>query len=705
MEIQKLISPLIASQFPAFYREEGPNFIAFMEAYFEWLEQQGNIINHSRSMLEYIDVDSTLQDFIVHFKNQYLNKLPESIVADKRLLVKHIIDFYRSKGTEKAYRLLFRMFFNEDIDIYIPGKYLFSSSEAEWHVPHYIEVSSDIPLEQFVGFKITSTGGATGVVENYFRKFIENKAVDVLYLSNIEGIFNFNEKILCEDLPNVNLKNAPIIFGSFSAVSIIDGGANYKVGDLLTAEGSGKLGKVRVVSTTQYNGRVSFTLMNGGYGYSLDAVVSVTGGNGSGASFEVGGIADKQIYVINTDVIDDFKDTKLDLINQGFRLDISSSSGAFTNNEKLITSANVIHLDVSYIIGLEGSIPNNAILSNTALGISGLNVYNSDENMLYITGADSDIENANIVPGTILTDGSRSVVINSNFPKITVTSNCIVNSFISNTTVLSVYNPTDDLGYIIPGSIVTGNISGQTAIVDTVTRLTDWASFVASINLQNLDVSMNEVFNNVTKEIGRITYLNKINPGVGYSSNPTVSVVEPLVLDLKIPDGFDNYWGNNAVVEAVAGIANGVVTGVMVIDSGYGYVNDEKINLVTANNNTTVSGASIVKLTGKNTGYWKNNKSFPSDVNHIQDSYYYQDYSYEILATRMKNTYENYIKELLHPAGLIMFGSFINKSEMVNEQSGLEGFNLIRSIPVTVNDVTTRVDSTLVRVDKCDIFL
>lgn len=675
-EVQKFISPLIASQFPSFYREEGPNFVAFMEAYFEWLEQQNNVLNHSRSLLEYLDIDTTLQQFIIHFKNTYINDLPESIIADKKQLVKHILDFYRSKGTEKAYKLLFRMFFNEDIEIYVPGKYLFSPSDAEWYVPKYVEVSSDIPLGQFVGLKVKGTGGATAVVESYFQKNIKNKVIDVLYLSNIEGIFNFNEKILCDDLPNVTLSNAPIIFGSFSAVSVLDGGADYEVGDILSAEGTGDLGKVRVVATTQLNGKVTFKLVDGGYGYSLDAVVSITGGSGTGANFQIGGITDKQIYVINTDKINEVETVKLDIITQGFKLDVSSSTGLFDSDEQLSCSSNVIHIDVSYVTGDVGSIANGAVLSNSALAISGLTVYNSDGNMMYITGTDADIENANIAPGVILTDGTHTVSINSNFPKVTVTSNGYVDGAASNNTVVSIYNNSDDIGYIIPGSTITGVTSGETATVDAVTRLTDWAYFVATINPQNLDMTIQEAFNNVTKEIGKITYLSAVNPGVGYSSDPTVSITEPLILDLQIFDGVGNYWGNNAVVTAKAGIASGVVTGVEVVDSGYGYVNDEKINLVNANNQTVVTGIAVVRQTGKNTGYWKDNKSFLSDTNYIQDSYYYQHYSYEILATRMKRTYEDFVKSLVHPSGLIMFGRYLIKNEITSSYSEPISFSL-----------------------------
>ena len=132
MNIEKYISPFIESQFPLFYQEEGPIFIDFMKAYYEWMETSGNIINVSRSLLEYDDIDQTMETFLKYFKNKYINSLPENILGDKRLLIKHILDLYRSKGADASYKLLFRMIFNEDIDIYVPGQYIFKLSDNDW---------------------------------------------------------------------------------------------------------------------------------------------------------------------------------------------------------------------------------------------------------------------------------------------------------------------------------------------------------------------------------------------------------------------------------------------------------------------------------------------------------------------------------------------------------------------------------------------
>ena len=823
MDDRKLITPFIASQFPAFYREDGPNFVAFVEAYYEWMEQTGQVINHTRSLREYADVDETLEEFMVYFKNKYINTLPESILSDKRLLIKHVQDLYRSKGTEKGYRLLFRMLFNEDIDFYVPGEHLMRSSAASWTVPRYIEVTTPIDLQQLVGLRVRSSGNGQGTVESYFEKTINGKTSFVLYLSDIEGDFNFGEKIFCEEVPYSD-DDAPIVFGSLSAISIINGGANYEVGDILDVAGEGGAGKAKVLSTRNENGRVTFTLVDGGYGFSANAVITVNPAHsnvellvdntasfsvgdtvldisvspessgrvveirpgsiildssntgmfnandviqnannvrltynsntgafsandtiqnlstgtfgvvsavnstvitlrsntgsfsagqlirnlsnnsanvtanvatvtvfqanitanavvqlfGSGATFQIGNITDKQVFAINDDELAGMLAADMEFNNTGFYLEIENFTGGPIVNDELVTaSANVIHIDVAYVT--PGDIANGDTLSSSALGISGLTAYRVDGPVLYITGADTDMTNANLVPGAVLTSNSAvNVRVKSVYPKQVVTGNVKVIAATSNSDTLEVYN-TSNVGYFIPGSTVTGGTSGFTAdiklansSVEPVNRLTDWDYFpAAGFGEENLDSTMLNMFRIVNLEIGRITFLNRINPGVGYSADPVVTIVEPLVYDLRIGDGNGRFWGFNANVTARAGVANGVVTGVQITDSGYGYVNNEEAALVSNTNTTAVTGVTIVDLSGVGTGFYKDRKGFASDESFLQDSRYYQTFSYEIQANRMLSTYEKFARELVHPTGIALYGRYINRNEMVNQQSTL----------------------------------
>jgi hypothetical protein len=678
MNVEKYISPLIASQFPSFYKEEGPNFIAFVKAYYEWAEQQDNFINLSRSLYDIKDIDNTPESYIRYFKNKYISSLPESIISDKKLLVKHILELYRTKGTQRAYELLFRILFNEDISFYIPGKYVLKSSEANWYVPKYIEVSNHPLLKDLVGRRIYTRTDGFATVENYFIKIVNNKTVNVLTLSGLEGTFKFNEQIFCDDYPEITSANAPIIFGSLSSVSITNGGSEFAVGDLLNVEGSGSGGVARVAATRQENGKVDFNLVNGGFGFSVNAVVTVTGGFGAGASFQIGGITDKRVYLINRDKIDLYENTIIEDPAAGLKLNISSPTGTFQVGEKIIsTAANTRILDVQL---LYAEAANGESFSNSSLGISGLVAYKVDGNAVFITGTDTNIMNANLAAGAILVSNTTSalVKINNVSSKKTIPSaNGIV--LTANTTEVVVNQLANN--YIIPGSTLTGNVNSYTATVTATYRETDWMFPYPSAlgKKSNLDLKINELLNVYTLEAGTITFLKNVNPGLGYSANPTVSIVEPDIYDLRLQDDTGGYYGYDAVVTAKAGSANGVVTAVEIVDSGYGYNPDESVYLNSPNNASAVTGVSVVDLNGKGKGSWKNNQSFLSDTINIQDSYYYQNFSYEIVAPRMLDTYEKYVKDLIHPSGMILFGKYSLNSKITNNYATAETFSLQQS--------------------------
>lgn len=700
MDIEKFISPLIASQFPSFYKEEGPNFIAFVKAYYEWLEQSNNPIYHARRMMSYTDIDETTEQFIEYFKNTYIDTLPENIVGDKRLLIKHITDLYGSKGTQRSYELLFRLLFNEDIELYFPGKHLFTSSDATYFVPKYIEVSDSEFLADLIGKKIYSESGS-GIVENYAIQKISNKVINSLNLSNITGNFKFGEKIYCDDLYintntgkkinmyeysllsltqqnnyqlALNSDNAPVIFGSLSSVSIINGGSGYEIGERVEVYGQGKRAAAVVSSTRNENGRVTFKLIDGGFGFTKNAIVTVSGGSGSGATFKVGDITNRQIYRIYTDVINDYYNTQLDADSSGYTLEVSSVVGTFNNGDTVTSTANVRQFDVT---SLGGFLLKGDTLSNTTLGINNLYVYHTEGSFLAVTGSDADLTNANLAYNVILNNGAGgSVSINSIFSKKTINANAFVTS--ANSTEISVDNASGG-SYFVPTKTLTDANTGATATIDNTIRNTNWG-FPNYYSITNLDgPGIDNILAYYNLEVGTITFLSSINPGSGYSSSPNVEIIEPLMYQLQIPDGKGGYYGYNAVVSARAGTANGVVTGVEVIDSGFGYVPNETVTMNNSNNAVSITGVAIVDLNGTGTGYWNDNKSFVSDKTYLQDSNYYQTFAYEILASRMLSSYEKAVKDLVHPSGFKLFGAYRNFNALLTDTSAVYSLPVVQT--------------------------
>ena len=576
MTIEKFISPFIAQQFPQFYKTEGPNFIAFIKAYYEWMEQQGETINAARSLVDYGDIDLTTDRFLTYFKNEYIQSLPETIITDKRLLVKHILDLYRSKGSKRAYELLFRIVFNEDIDIFLPSEYLLKPSNAIWETPQYIECTDSPYLLSLSGKQVhSSSGNATAVCDSVIQKVVNNKTVNILFLSSVEGDFQYGDIVLSTDVL-YSVSQAPRIIGSLSAIAIQDGGYGFNVGDQLAVTGTGSDAVAQVLGTRAENGKAQFTLINGGTGYSSNAVITV----------------------------------KTSLIIRLY----PTNSNTFNSNTKInsiTTTAN-----------------GTCVFSNTT----------------YVKL--TDFSTVNFYAGDTLSDGSNTALILSVTGGGGAGASFKVGGLV-NKQVLSIAN-----------DVISGY--GSTAL----NALAYGFPKSPSANISSTILSALTI-NNI--EAGTISYLTSINPGSGYSSPPYVDLYDPYVAPLGIPSP-SGISGHDALVTTAVSNANGIITAVGVVDSGLSYTPSETVTLSAANSSIVATGTAIISTQGTLTPFWRTDSGFVSDpTGTIQDSYYYQQSSYEIVAARMLSSYKALVTDLIHPAGLALFGRFSLQREFESQ--------------------------------------
>jgi hypothetical protein len=273
--IEKNISQFIQNQFPAVYREEGELFVEFVKQYYAWMEEPDNVIYHSRRQLEYKDIDDTVDEFLIHFKNKYLADIQLDTAAQTRKLIKNSMDLYRAKGTERAVDLFFRSVFGVDAEVYYPGDDIFRLSDGRWIKPKYLEITASKYNNQFVGKQVKGvSSGATAFVERYIRRKIKSKYVDIFYISAINGEFTTGESIT---LPNENLKEIPKVIGSVTTLQVIAGGGNFSVGDIVSLNtDNGVQGKGRITAVSNLTGTVDFKIDDYGWGYTANAEVLVS---------------------------------------------------------------------------------------------------------------------------------------------------------------------------------------------------------------------------------------------------------------------------------------------------------------------------------------------------------------------------------------------------------------------------------------------
>lgn len=314
--LEKKIAFFVENQFPDFYKEEGPRFIEFVRAYFDWLEQDGQPIEQMRNHLANIDIDTTVDDFVDEFVKQYMYSIPSNILGDKRFLIKHILDIYRSKGSIQGYKLLFRLLYNEDITVYIPSNDILRASDAIWYEPFIMEVTDSPKLANFVGQTIIgSTTGAEAFVEEHTSVISGGRICNVLYVTNIYGEFSVNEYVIPKNDYGVvpTYTEYPKITGSVVDIDIVSGGPGFQIGDTLKIDGNmGSYGIVKVSDMRSSVGSLVFNIQDGGELYSTDAVEIITRNSsntipriGYGASFDIKSLASvKELTYDNSMLID-----------------------------------------------------------------------------------------------------------------------------------------------------------------------------------------------------------------------------------------------------------------------------------------------------------------------------------------------------------------------------------------------------------------
>jgi hypothetical protein len=526
-QIEDNISLLVQNHFPQFYNEDGETFVEFVKEYYRWMESSNNSIFYSRNLLEFRDIDSTVDEFLVHFKNKYLAEAP--VFYDKtRSNVKHALDFYRSKGTERGTKLLFKEVWGlSDVDIYFPGKDIIRASDGEWYIPVYLEVSLSEKTKTFVGRQITgSASRATAFVEGVGRKAVRGKHFDVLFLTNKKGDFLLNDLITVDG----DLSECPAVIGSLTRIQINDSGRDFAVGDVIDVVSArlGKQGKARVDSITDSTGKVTFTLLDGGTGYRLTTVPVV-----AEKTFIIRDKSSSNLFV--TDFLLD------EILIQPQANITFFSSNSFFNIGTLVTGSNsTSNVAVGRVLGKSQN-----EITGTATATSGANTVvgvGTSFNTQIANGDYIRFQSCTTIYQVSTTTNATHMQLTTTGPNVTANSLVIANGHMSLIVTSGNFGLAD-------------RIAGTTALISSYTDTTA-TGIVMGTNSDAIGVtSVSNTFssNNFNFVYGQTSnvYANLVTVGTGSGANLAIG---GLTDEEVVYINEDLYYGNNS-------IANSILTG------------------------------------------------------------------------------------------------------------------------------------------------
>jgi len=384
-------SLLVNRQVPEFVRDEYPQFVAFLEAYYEFLEQkQGTEINDlttvSKNLRTIKDVDDSIDEFEQSFYNTYGALIPADVQANKALLFKHLVELYRSKGAENSFKLLFQLVFGEDLEVLLPKNNVLKPSASKWTIDNKLRINLDtfclykgdgtkkiFPLPQEIGFEdITVFVG--GVLKEINVDYSVNKEYRQL-IFNTAPQNNIEIKVDIRDFDFKLFVNRKVTGLSSGASAIIEDANRRIISDtfnlglpvelLINAKsrrGTFLNGEVVSIPILDSNDELievrastfsvikRFTVVNSGSGYLVGDKVTVFGGNSS---------------VNATGTVSEIFSGTLSSI-------VSLVGGAvFTNTSPIIPSGNGIYAIEAFVDGIDTSgtkSANNFLVSTDVIG-------------------------------------------------------------------------------------------------------------------------------------------------------------------------------------------------------------------------------------------------------------------------------------------------------------------------------------------------
>lgn len=195
MTIQKANPSIVVDfQAPEFIRSDYAKFITFLQKYYQYLEQSNKALGVIRNLETYSDIDEQEDDDILTtFYTLFLPDFPQVLKADKKFVLKNIVEFYNSKGSIDSIKSFFRILYGEEVQVYLPKEDVLKLDAGIWTKVFKVKVYniSSGTIDKLVNSEIYQLDPVNGNTTVKARVIDYDPTDGVLYLSADNVILNF----------------------------------------------------------------------------------------------------------------------------------------------------------------------------------------------------------------------------------------------------------------------------------------------------------------------------------------------------------------------------------------------------------------------------------------------------------------------------------------------------------------------------------
>lgn len=760
------ISLLVRQQLPEYIRSDYDTFAEFVESYYEWMDQTGNAINLSKNIPTYMDLDTTLDDFITFFTKQFLPLFPPDRLTNPTFFIQHAKELYRAKGTAKATKLFFRLLYDQDIELFYPKESVLRASTSGWtntpslrldptmwtiqsgdgantrfraldtaigvtptvyldgvlqssgyaHSPNEpfiiftvapalgVEIKVAYNGEELIDLFVTrtiiarfigETSGASAVSESLQQIISENVTQLDLRVSSTTGTYTQNEVVRGRWVYDIDTHEYLDIYGQLVSyligIELIDGGLSYNVGDTVVITGGSPINAATAIVESIFSALISnITVVDGGVGFQPGQAAYITSSPNTGLNVFVLSVDTSEgihpnNYPINQDVISLWANTVMadgdfyftpgvsENVNTVMEIAFTDfllgkhpiervgpiSTVTITSSTQVFNPPPTLHVDPPIVVVTGNTANGNVATANVPLdyfGIMGrMNVQFGGSG--YQVGDEVQFEN---IPGVGFGIGAAAEVTSVhlantgiktvNWRPARVTGNVTVNTTISNVQVLGV------------GTFFTTELS-----VNNHIEINSESSYVSSIT-NNTHLIVNTAFarDSTSRKLGRygtyfvggMNYRQNSLPYVTVSSGNPFAAAANIAVELVLSGGAE-FLLTSQTEEPV-----GKIRTIRITNHGYGYQTPPLIDLTGSGNGKANALAIMLSNIFTAPGRFQTTEGFLSSDRKLQNDGYYTTFSYVVKSQTALDKYKSILKDLVHPAGVRLWGEYVVDSEI-----------------------------------------
>ena len=639
---------------------------------------RANPVENIQQLLNYSDPDHTISDFLSQMKDEFLNTIPKDIdkAVDTRKLIKNIKSLYRAKGTEKAHKAFFSILFNENAEVYTPTDDMLRVSDGKWSTDTFLRCtqtesqSVHDPIE-LVGQTIEQTNNPASADINFASAIVEN-------------VLKFQEGTT--QIIEISINDETVV-GTFFTGATISGVSN--------------LDPDQQVKVTVSKALATATVGNDGSTITVGDEATLTGGAGSGGRIQVLDISGAGVSEVIVDAAgtgyeegdtltfsSGTAEAEVSIVNGGFAPETGSvdihvelESGTITGTGsgdllledfgdgtigKFLDSASAV-VDREIKVELENEVGH--ILTEASVGEEGSQV--SDK--FFIVNQEHELDLPyNIEADEHIVFENKTLEADHYFGDKIVQENSTGNGDVTDVRMIA-----SGSGYT---TLPTATISGDRfmSLEDATDSETDGHSRIEFEDGGQVltDIAFDGASVTVIPfgdEIGRATSLNIIEHGIDYTSAPTYAFPRYAVLKTVSGAISDTETFTSNISGSSGSVTNFTAPLLKYASSATSF---EIGDTVTFSGGTTAVVAKSDPLTGSGTisekitteGKYINQDGHISEGSKkIQDSLYYQDYSYVIRVAKDIGEWRDSIKRAVHPSGFYVTGE-VNIQTRLNLQ-------------------------------------